>query len=117
DAVGSTAIAERADDGVVYSIMQGCVRRMADAVHRYEGTVTQFRGDGLMALFGAPIANEDSARRGVAAALLMQQTLKEYAAEIAAAYSIECVFRIGLNTGPAAVGSISDDLQMDFTAI
>jgi predicted ATPase len=90
---------------------------MMDAVHRYEGTITQFRGDGVMALFGAPIAHEDAARRAVAAALEMQESLDEYAAEVKKRHSIECRFRVGLNTGPVVVGKISDDLDMDYTAL
>ena len=84
DAMGFTPISEQLDQEQVYSLMQGCVARMMDAVHRYEGTVTQFLGDGVMALFGAPIAHEDSARRAVAAALEMQRALAEYAAEVKA---------------------------------
>ena len=57
DAVGFTPLSERLDEEEVYDLMQGCLGRMMDAVHRYEGTVTQFRGDGVMALFGAPIAH------------------------------------------------------------
>src|SRR3954447_17088915 len=67
DAVGSTTMAERLDEEVVYTVMQGCLACMLDAVHHYEGTINQFLGDGVMALFGAPIAHEDSARRAVAA--------------------------------------------------
>ncbi len=63
DAVGFTPLSERLDEEEVYDLMQGCLGRMMDAVHRYEGTITQFRGDGVMALFGAPIAHEDLARR------------------------------------------------------
>src|SRR5439155_24188165 len=63
DAIGFTPISEHLDQEDVYSLMQGCFARMMDAVHRYEGTISQFLGDGVMALFGAPIAHEDSARR------------------------------------------------------
>ena len=73
DAIGFTPLSERLDQEDVYSLMQGCFARMMDAVHRYEGTISQFLGDGVMALFGAPIAHEDSARRAVAAALDMQR--------------------------------------------
>ncbi len=80
DAAGFTPISERLDEEEVYRLMQGCLQRMMDAVHHYEGTVVQFRGDGVMALFGAPIAHEDSARRAVSAALEMQRTLGQYGA-------------------------------------
>ncbi|MCH8995270.1 MAG: zinc-ribbon domain-containing protein [Chloroflexi bacterium] len=117
DAQGFTPISERFDEEEVYGLMQGCLGRMMDAVHRYEGTVTQFTGDGVIALFGAPIAHEDAARRAVAAALEMQRSLDEYAADVKQRHTIECRFRVGLNTGPVVVGKISDDLDMDYTAI
>lgn len=117
DAMGFTPISERLDEEQVYELMQGCLSRMMEAVHRYEGTITQFTGDGVMALFGAPIAHEDSARRAVAAALEMQKSLDDYAAEVKKRYSIECRFRVGLNTGPVVVGKISDNLDMDYTAL
>ncbi|MCH7578565.1 MAG: AAA family ATPase, partial [Chloroflexi bacterium] len=117
DAIGFTPISERLDEEEVYDLMQGCLSRMMDAVHRYEGTVTQFRGDGVMALFGAPIAHEDAARRAVAAALEMQKSLDEYATEIKQRHPIGCRFRVGLNTGPVVVGKISDTLDMDYTAL
>jgi class 3 adenylate cyclase/tetratricopeptide (TPR) repeat protein len=117
DAMGFTPISEQLDQERVYSIMQGCVARMMDAVHRYEGTVTQFLGDGIMALFGAPIQHEDSARRAVAAALDMQRALTQYAIEVRERDTIDCRFRVGLNTGPVIVGSIGDNLDMDYTAI
>lgn len=121
DAVGSTPIGERLDPEDVYGLMQGCVRHMLEAVHRYEGHVVQFRGDGIMALFGAPIAHEDAGRRAVAAALEMQEALTHYAEEVKSRGTpwdgIECKFRVGVNTGPVVVGGIGDDLHMDFTAI
>jgi class 3 adenylate cyclase len=117
DAMGFTPISEQLDQEQVYSLMQGCVARMMDAVHRYEGTVTQFLGDGVMALFGAPIQHEDSARRAVAAALDMQRLLNQYAIDVREKHTIDCRFRVGLNTGPVIVGSIGDNLDMDYTAI
>jgi class 3 adenylate cyclase/tetratricopeptide (TPR) repeat protein len=117
DAMGFTPISERFDQEQVYSLMQGCFARMMDAVHRYEGTITQFLGDGVMALFGAPIAHEDSARRAVAAALEMQSALAVYGDEVKRQHAIDCQFRVGLNTGPVVVGSIGDNLDMDYTAI
>jgi tetratricopeptide (TPR) repeat protein len=84
-------------------------------VHRYEGTINQFLGDGFMALFGAPISHEDHARRGVLAALALQHALKE--ADLGQAYGVECAFRMGLNSGLVVVGSIGDNLRMDYSAI
>src|SRR5919202_3098096 len=117
DAVGSTPMGERLDEEALYTIMQGCFARMMDPVPRYEGTIAQFLGDGFLALFGAPIANEDSARRAVAAALEMQQAIREYAAGVQQHHGVEVRFRVGLNTGSVVVGKIGDDLSMDYTAI
>ncbi|MDO8615818.1 MAG: adenylate/guanylate cyclase domain-containing protein [Dehalococcoidia bacterium] len=118
DAAGFTPLSERLDEEDVYDLMQGCLARMMDAVHHYEGTVVQFTGDGVMALFGAPIAHEDTARRAVAAGLEMQRALEEYARDVHERdRGIECRFRVGLNTGPVVVGKISDDLDMEYTAL
>jgi adenylate cyclase len=84
-------------------------------VHRYEGTINQFLGDGFMALFGAPVAHEDHARRAVLAALVLQRTLKD--ANLGEPYGVACTFRMGLNSGLVVVGSIGDNLRMDYSAI
>ena len=117
DAVGHTTISEKLDEEDVYGLMQGCFEKMQEAVHRYEGTVNQFTGDGILALFGAPIAHEDAARRAVAAALEMQRSLSLYAKEVEERHPIECSYRVGLNTGPVVVGKISDNLALDFAAV
>ncbi len=117
DATGFTSLSEQVDPERVYDLMQGCLSCMMNAVHRYEGAVTHYTGDGVMALFGAPIAHEDSARRAVLAALDMQSALQAYAADVKRELPIKCRFRIGLHTGPVVVGKISDDLDMDYTAI
>lgn len=88
-----------------------------DAVHRYEGTINQFLGDGFMALFGAPIAHEDHARRAVLAALGLQRTLQDHHAELGTPYGVTCAFRVGLNSGLVVVGSIGDNLRMDYSAV
>ena len=84
-------------------------------VHRYEGTINQFLGDGFMALFGAPISHEDHSRRAVLSALGLQRTLKE--AALGEPYGVICAFRMGINSGLVVVGSIGDNLRMDYTAI
>ena len=117
DTVGSTPLAEKLGEEAMYSLMREALARMSDAVHHYEGYVATFTGDGLMALFGAPIAHEDSARRAVSAALRMQSALEAYGVEIEHRHGIGCRFRVGLNTGPVVVGTVADDLRMDFTAI
>ncbi len=116
DCVGFTALSSTLDPEDLHGIMDGCFQRLLDAVHRYEGTVNQFTGDGIMALFGAPISHEDHAVRGVAAALAMQQAVQEYAGILRNHRGIDLAVRIGLNTGPVVVGKIGDDLRMDYTA-
>jgi class 3 adenylate cyclase/tetratricopeptide (TPR) repeat protein len=117
DAVDSTSLAERLGEEEMYALMQRCLARMTETVHRFEGHVAHFAGDGGMAIFGAPIAHEDSARQAVAAALQMQRALQDCSAEVQDRHGIDCLFRVGLNTGPVVVGTISDDLTMDFTAV
>jgi class 3 adenylate cyclase/tetratricopeptide (TPR) repeat protein len=117
DAVGSTPLAEKLGEEEMYSLMREALSRMSEAVHACEGHVATFTGDGMMALFGAPIAHEDSARRAIAAALRMQSSLDEYGHAVEQQHGVECRFRVGLNTGPVVVGTVTDDLRMDFTAI
>jgi len=116
DCAGFTAMAARLDPEDLHGIMDGCFAAIMEAVHRYEGTVNQFTGDGVMALFGAPIAHEDHAVRAVAAALAIQSAIEEYAATLKESRGLDFALRIGLNTGPVVVGRIGDDLRMDYTA-
>src|SRR5260370_18138407 len=90
---------------------------MMEAVHRYEGTVNQVMGDGIMALFGAPLAHEDHAVRACYAALRMQETVKRYAEEVHRTQGIPLQIRVGLNSGEVVVRSIGSDLHMDYTAV
>jgi hypothetical protein len=90
---------------------------MMDAVHRYEGTVNQVMGDGIMALFGAPIAHEDHAVRACYAALRMQETVHRYAEEARHAHGVTVQIRVGLNSGGVVVRAIGNDLHMDYTAV
>jgi class 3 adenylate cyclase/tetratricopeptide (TPR) repeat protein len=119
DAVGSTAFAERAGDEATYRLMQECTALMVEAVERRGGTVTQFRGDGIMALFGAPVAIEHSAVEAVTAALELRDALAAYraAASTGDGDTSSCEFRIGLSTGPVVVGRIGDDVLLDYTAV
>jgi class 3 adenylate cyclase/tetratricopeptide (TPR) repeat protein len=117
DVAKYTAIAEKLDPEEVHQIMDDCFKILMDEIHQYEGTVNQFTGDGIMALFGAPIAHEDHARRACCAALAVQKGLKGYATRLRKEYGIDFKMRIGLNTGQVVVGSIGDDLRMDYTAI
>src|SRR5206468_3036050 len=93
------------------------LERMMEAVHRYEGTVNQVMGDGVMALFGAPLAHEDHAVRACYAALRMQESVKRYAVERQRVEDIPIHVRIGLHSGEVVVRSIGSDLHMDYTAV
>jgi class 3 adenylate cyclase/tetratricopeptide (TPR) repeat protein len=117
DVSGFTAMAERLDPEDVHAIMDRAFEVILGAVHRYEGTVNQFLGDGVMALFGAPIAHEDHAQRALSAALAIQDGLKPLAEDVQRTHGIEFRMRMGINTGPVVVGAIGHDLRMDYTAV
>jgi class 3 adenylate cyclase len=117
DVVESSRLAERLDPEAMHQIMDQALRLMAEAIHRYEGTVNQFLGDGLMALFGAPVALEDHALRAVMAALMIQETINAYNEQLKSERDVEIRLRLGLNTGLVVVGRIGDDLRMDYTAV
>ena len=117
DVAGFTSLSEKLEPEEVHQIMEGCLRILMDEIHKYEGTINQFTGDGVMALFGAPLAHEDHAQRACYAALAIQKDLAEYSEKIKKDYGREFQMRIGLNSGPVVVGSIGDDLHMDYTAI
>jgi adenylate cyclase len=116
DAVGFTDLATRLDPEDLHGVMDGCFHHLVEAVHRYEGTVNQFTGDGVMALFGAPIAHEDHAVRAVAAAVAIQQAAQAYSEQLCRERGFTFTMRLGINTGPVVVGRIGDDLRMDYTA-
>ena len=90
---------------------------MMEAVHRYEGTVNQVLGDGIMALFGAPLAHEDHAARACYAALAMQDALRRYAEEVRRTHGLTVQMRVGLNAGEVVVRAIGNDLHMDYSAV
>jgi class 3 adenylate cyclase/tetratricopeptide (TPR) repeat protein len=117
DVSGFTSLSERLDPEDVHSLMSRAFELMLDEVHRYEGTVNQFLGDGIMALFGAPIAHEDHHQRAVHAALGIRKALESYQQELRGRRGISFQVRQGLNTGLVVVGSIGNDLRMDYTAV
>jgi class 3 adenylate cyclase/tetratricopeptide (TPR) repeat protein len=117
DVSGFTSMSERLDPEDVHGFMTRAFELMLAEVHRHEGTVNQFLGDGIMALFGAPIAHEDHAQRAVHAALGIQRTLESYWNELERRRGIAFRVRQGLNTGLVVVGSIGSDLRMDYTAV
>jgi class 3 adenylate cyclase/tetratricopeptide (TPR) repeat protein len=117
DVSGFTSLAERLDPEDVHALMARAFELMLAEVHRYEGTVNQFLGDGIMALFGAPLAHEDHARRAVLAALGIRGALRAFHDELERARRIRFQVRLGLHTGLVVVGSIGSDLRMDYTAV
>ena len=100
DAADSTAMGSRFDPEVLHAAVRDCTKLMVDAVHKYEGFVSKFRGDGIMAIFGAPLAHEDAARRAVAAAIEMRDALVRAAADFARAGRPSFRYRLGLHTDP-----------------
>jgi class 3 adenylate cyclase/tetratricopeptide (TPR) repeat protein len=116
DVKGSMELAEQVDPEEWHRIMDRFFQILTDGVHRFEGTVNQYTGDGIMALFGAPIAHEDHAQRACYAALHLREELRAYAAELKRTRGLSFAVRMGLNSGEVIVGSIGDDLRMDYTA-
>ncbi len=116
DLKGSTDLAEQVGDEEWHQILDRFFAILTNGVHRFEGTVNQYTGDGIMALFGAPIAHEDHALRACHAALAMQGELRQYADELRLSRGVSLSARMGLNSGEVVVGRIGDDLRMDYTA-
>jgi class 3 adenylate cyclase/tetratricopeptide (TPR) repeat protein len=117
DLKGSMELLADRDPEEARQFLDPVLERMMDAVHRYEGTVNQVMGDGIMALFGAPIAHEDHAVRACYAALAMQASVKEYAGDVQRTRGVPIHIRVGLNSGEVVVRSIGSDLHMDYTAV
>jgi len=117
DVSGFTAMSERLDPEEVHAIMDRAFEVILREVHRYEGTINQFLGDGVMALFGAPIAHEDHAHRALSAALAIQRELEPLADDVRRMHGVEFRMRMGINTGLVVVGAIGKDLRMDYTAV
>jgi class 3 adenylate cyclase len=117
DVANFTAFSEKLDPEEVHQIMDGCFKILMDEIHQHEGTINQFTGDGVMALFGAPVAHEEHARRACHAALSIQKAIEPYGEMIKRESGVDFKLRIGLNSGHVVVGSIGDDLRMDYTAL
>jgi class 3 adenylate cyclase/tetratricopeptide (TPR) repeat protein len=116
DVKGSMDLAEQVDPEEWHRILNRFFEILSDGVHRFEGTVNQYTGDGIMALFGAPIAHEDHAQRACYAALHLTEELRRYARELRLERGLSFSVRMGLNSGEVIVGKIGDDLRMDYTA-
>jgi class 3 adenylate cyclase/tetratricopeptide (TPR) repeat protein len=117
DLKGSMELLADRDPEEARKLLDPVLELMMDAVHRYEGTVNQVMGDGIMALFGAPLAHEDHAVRACYAALRMQGMVKRYAEDARHAHGVNVQIRIGLNSGEVVVRAIGSDLHMDYTAV
>jgi class 3 adenylate cyclase/tetratricopeptide (TPR) repeat protein len=117
DLKGSMELLADRDPEEARKILDPVLEHMMEAVHRYEGTVNQVMGDGIMALFGAPLAHEDHAVRACYAALRMQESVKKYAEEVRRSHAAVVKIRVGLNSGEVVVRAIGSDLRMDYTAV
>jgi predicted ATPase/class 3 adenylate cyclase len=117
DLKGSMELLADRDPEEARAILDPVLERMIEAVHRYEGTVNQVMGDGIMALFGAPIAHEDHAVRACYAALRMQESVNRYGDEVQRSHGVPVQIRVGLNAGEVVVRAIDSSLHMDYTAV
>ncbi len=118
DIVGSTSLAEPMDPEDWGEIVSGAHRRLAEAIYRYEGTIAQLLGDGVLAFFGAPLAHEDDAERAVRASLAILTSIQDYAEELRRAHKVPAFqMRVGLNTGLVVAGHIGSDLHMEYLAV
>ena len=117
DLKGSMELLADRDAEEARNVLDPVLQLMMDAVHRYEGTVNQVMGDGIMALFGAPLAHEDHAVRACYAAIRMQEAVKKYAEEARRTHGAVIKIRVGLNSGEVVVRAIGSDLRMDYTAV
>jgi class 3 adenylate cyclase/tetratricopeptide (TPR) repeat protein len=117
DLKGSTELIRDLDPEVAQKLLDPALQHMMEAVHRYEGTVNQVLGDGIMALFGAPVAHEDHAVRACYAGLAMQAAMCRYAEDVRRFHGLEMQARVGLNSGAVVVRAIGNDLHMDYSAV
>jgi class 3 adenylate cyclase len=117
DVKGSMELLAERDPEEAHALLDPVLEHMMEAVHRYEGTVNQVMGDGIMALFGAPLAQEDHAVRACYAALRMQESVRRHAEDARRATGIPIQIRVGLNSGEVVVREVGSDLRMDYSAV
>jgi class 3 adenylate cyclase/tetratricopeptide (TPR) repeat protein len=117
DIKDSTELIKDLDPEAAQQLLDPAIHIMMDAVHRFEGTVNQVLGDGIMSLFGAPLAHEDHAARACYAALAMQTAMQGYTEEVRRQKGLELRIRVGLNSGEVVVRAIGNDLHMDYSAV
>jgi class 3 adenylate cyclase len=117
DIKGSMDLLADRDPEDAQKLIDPVLECMIEAVHRYEGTVNRVMGDGIMALFGAPLAHEDHAPRACYAALRMQETVTRYADQVQRSHGVPLTIRVGLNSGEIVVCAIGNDLHIDYTVV
>ena len=117
DLKGSMELLADRDPEEARKLLDPVLEYMMEAVHQYEGTVNQVMGDGIMSLFGAPLAHEDHAVRACYAALRIQESVKRYAEGVFRSFGVPVQIRVGLNSGDVVVRAIGSDLHMDYTAV
>ncbi|MGH2405753.1 MAG: adenylate/guanylate cyclase domain-containing protein, partial [bacterium] len=117
DLTGSTALIADRDPEEARKLLDPVLEIMMESVHRYEGIVNQVMGDGIMAIFGAPLAHEDHAVRACYAALAMQSAIRGHSDEMRRSHGATVQMRVGLNSGDVLVGTIGTDLRMDYAAV
>jgi class 3 adenylate cyclase len=117
DIKDSTELIRDLDPEAAQQLLDPAIHIMMEAVHRFEGTVNQVLGDGIMSIFGAPVAHEDHAARACYAALAMKAAMREYTEEVRRAHGIPLQIRVGLNAGEVVVRTIGNDLHMDYSAV
>ncbi len=116
DMKGSMELSEQLDPEEWHRILERFFEILTEGVHRFEGTVNQYTGDGIMGLFGAPIAHEDHPLRACYAALHLREETLRHATEVKREYGLSSSARMGIHSGEVVVGKIGDDLRMDYTA-
>jgi class 3 adenylate cyclase len=117
DLKGNTDLIRDLDPEAAQQLLGTALQHMMDAVHRFEGTVNDVAGDGLMAMFGAPIAHEDHALWACYVALAMQAALRRYAEDVRRTQGREVLLRVGLNSGGVLVRTIGNDLYMNYSGV
>jgi class 3 adenylate cyclase len=117
DIKDSTELIKDLDPEAAQQLLDPAIHIMMAAVHRFEGTVNQVLGDGIMALFGAPLSHEDHAARACYAALAMQTAMQPYADKVLRSHGIAMRIRVGMNSGEVVVRTIGNDLHMDYSAV
>ncbi len=117
DIVGYTTLSEQLGEEALFTVMDDLYELFIHAVHRYEGTVNELTGDGIVAFFGAPLAVEQAPQRAVHAALTLQQAVVQFSARLEQERGLRVQLRVGINTGPVIVGTVGNNLRMDYKAV